>query len=364
MATELTDPDGDGILEFTQTIEDVDGDPISTTLELDEINGTTQSGSDRTPGWLSYTASSSISGGTRNVDVDVQINASELEGAGTTYTFELYADDGVATSTCRFTLDVRAATTERTGDRLYLGADTSDASVFQYNLSIPYDESSIGTKEKTASIQGDGGVEIKFDDGTKFYTIDADVLKEYDLSTAWDVTTFSKVQDVDLSSQIVDPRGLKFAGNGEYLYIIDYDDGTILQYALSTPWDISSLSLDVTYNISSDVGNRAAGMDFKRDGKKLFISTNVEDMWTYNLGTKWDIDTRSNKQKEKDSFASNLGFLSISDDGKKMLIGTEIDQEFEEFSFGTAWDASTLSFEGEVNAQENEIHYDIAMGQQ
>jgi hypothetical protein len=106
---ELTDPDNDGILEFTQTVEDVDGDSLSITGELDQINGTTQSGSDRNPSWFSFTTSSSLSGGTRTVDVNIQINASELGGAGTTYTFELYADDGVSTSTCTFTLEVTSS---------------------------------------------------------------------------------------------------------------------------------------------------------------------------------------------------------------------------------------------------------------
>ena len=122
MPTELTDPDDDGILEFTQTAEDVDGDSLSITLELDEINGTTQSGSDRDPSWLSFTTSSSLSGGTRRVDVDVEINASELGGAGTTYTFELSADDGAATSTCMFTIDVLEAS-KNLSSPFYLDTD-------------------------------------------------------------------------------------------------------------------------------------------------------------------------------------------------------------------------------------------------
>jgi hypothetical protein len=109
MPTELTDPDDDGLLEFTQTAEDVDGDSVSITLELDQINGTPQNGSDRNPQWLSYSTSETTSGGTTNVDIDVAVNASELGGAGTTYTFVLEADDGVSTSNCQFTLSVESS---------------------------------------------------------------------------------------------------------------------------------------------------------------------------------------------------------------------------------------------------------------
>jgi len=104
--TELTDPDDDGILEFTQTAEDVDGDSLSISLELDQVNGTPQNGSDRNPQWLSYSTSEDTSGGTTDVDIDVVVNASELGGAGTTYTFFLEADDGVSTVSCQFSLEV------------------------------------------------------------------------------------------------------------------------------------------------------------------------------------------------------------------------------------------------------------------
>lgn len=129
---ELTDPDNDGILEFTQTVEDVDGDSLSITGELDQINGTTQTGSDRNPSWFSFTTSSTLSGGTRIVDVNVQIDASELGGAGTTYTFELYADDGVSSSTCTFTLSVESSTT---GAEFFFINDNNDDKLEKFNVS-------------------------------------------------------------------------------------------------------------------------------------------------------------------------------------------------------------------------------------
>ena len=112
MATELTDPDNDDILEFTETVEDIDGDSLAITLELDEINGNTQSGSDRNPSWLSFTTNSTLSNGERNVDVNISIDTGGLGGAGSTYKFKATADDGYTTVPRTFTLSVVTATVD------------------------------------------------------------------------------------------------------------------------------------------------------------------------------------------------------------------------------------------------------------
>lgn len=131
MATiQLDDPDGDGILEFTQTIEDIDGDSISVTLELDKINGSEVSGSDRDPSWLSWSKDSTISSGTRVVDVNVEISAGDLGPAGTVYTFEIIADDGIAEVTKTFTLEVFSPS--QTESKVYI-EESGGGSIDEYD---------------------------------------------------------------------------------------------------------------------------------------------------------------------------------------------------------------------------------------
>jgi len=86
-----------GVLEITRTVEDVDGDPLSIEAELDRVDGIPQTGDDRNPSWLSCVTSSALSGGTRTVEVRVQIDASEFDGVGRFYTLKLLADDGTET---------------------------------------------------------------------------------------------------------------------------------------------------------------------------------------------------------------------------------------------------------------------------
>jgi len=188
---ELTDPDNDGILEFTQTVEDVDGDSVSITGELDQVNGTTQSGSDRNPSWFSFTTSSTLSAGTRTVDVDIQINASELGGAGTTYTFELYADDGVTTSTCVFTLTVEQAF--KSAAAVYGVGDNDNSNLIEY---IPsYKGGPVVNNVATLNLDGTP-LAGTFEDGIFYWTevssgnFDARI-KKYDLSQGTQTTIIS-----------------------------------------------------------------------------------------------------------------------------------------------------------------------------
>jgi len=94
----VVEPDENGILEVTRTVEDLDGDPLSIEAQLDRVDGILQTGSDRDPSWLSIRTSNTLSGGTRTADVIIQVDASEFDGVGRFYTLKLLADDGTETT--------------------------------------------------------------------------------------------------------------------------------------------------------------------------------------------------------------------------------------------------------------------------
>mgnify|MGYP003315663110 CR=1 FL=1 len=91
-------------------------------------------------------------------------------------------------------------------------------------------------------------------DGTKMYLIDASsdadgYLMEYNLSTAWDVSTASYSQKNAAGKfQGFGPgylRGATFNDDGTKIFIITSDDGSedfVSEYTLSTPYDISTRS--------------------------------------------------------------------------------------------------------------------------
>jgi len=84
--------------------------------------------------------------------------------------------------------------------------------------------------------------------------------------------------------------------NGNKLYTIPEAGGfsseepVVYQYDLSTAWDISTASYST---ISFDVF-RTEGIFFKPDGTKMFIAGSIsESVYEYDLSTAWDINTAS-----------------------------------------------------------------------
>lgn len=87
----------DGDLVFTEEAFDPNGDDLTHPIkvELDAVDGTTQTGSDRRPSWLSTKLQENglQSDGEWKETMTVIVDASALS-AGTTYTFLLKASDG------------------------------------------------------------------------------------------------------------------------------------------------------------------------------------------------------------------------------------------------------------------------------
>jgi len=342
---ELTDPDDDGILEFTQTVEDVDGDYLSITGELDQINGNTQTGGDRDPDWFSFTTSSSLSGGTRVVDVNVEIEASELGEAGTTYTFEFYADDGESTSTCTFTLNVEAQY-KFDGRKMYLVL--GDDNIYELDLSAQWDVLSASTKQSVSAADNQP-VDLFFrPDGKKMYQadLDNDKIYELNLSTPWDISTVSVVQNFNVNGSAT---AVFFKPDGKKLFQDDNSNEEIVEWELSTAWDLSTVN---RVQAVSSYTSSSYGLFFGKEGEKLYTS-NQSDIYEFDLSTPWDIQTITFNQSisTQTSRPRDLFFRS---DGKKMYKVANGADEIREYDLTTPWDISTAMFK---QARSTQVDY-------
>ena len=81
-------------------------------------------------------------------------------------------------------------------------------------------------------------------DGTKLFFVGKtnDKVHEYTLSTAYDVSSASYVDALDISSHEATSSGLEFDDDGSMMYIIGQDGIEINVYELSSEWDISTAS--------------------------------------------------------------------------------------------------------------------------
>lgn len=193
-------------------------------------------------------------------------------------------------------------------------------------------------------------------DGTRLYTTGTsnDDIYEYSLSTAWDITTASYVQTL---TSDYNPRDLFFKPDGTELYIVrsvpSFAYNLVEQHTLSTAWDISTSSSTQTFSIAAQDAS-AWGVFFKPDGTKMFVIGIQNDaIYEYALSTAWDISTASYTQNFS---LTGQGYdnpvdLFFNADGTKMFIlgafnsASSTDSVYQ-YSLSTAWDVSTISYDG------------------
>ena len=235
-------------------------------------------------------------------------------------------------------------------------------------------------------------------DGLKMYIIGSGVggyVNEYDLSTAWDISSASYLQNFSVAAQDAFPRDFFFKPDGTKMYVMGGSIDTVYEYNLSTPWDISSASYLQNFSVAAKE-SIPYGIAFKPDGTKMYVTGGTGgDVNEYNLSTAWDISSATYLQVfSVVAQASNpsgiffkpdgtvfyitdtstdrvyqytLGGFSVAaqetspqglffkPDGLKMYITGSAGDDVNEYNLSTAWDVSTASFLQlfSVAAQEN-----------
>ena len=242
------------------------------------------------------------------------------------------------------------------GTKLYSISYAANDVIAEHTLSTAFDLSTASytaVSPSTAAQEASGQSLYFKSDGTKLYTtgFSSDKVHQYSLSTAWDVSTLSYdnvsitiATDFPGSSA---PRGLSFANNGTYLYVVESSTGYargILRWTLSTPWDITTATPD--QHGGSPDGLSALARD-------LFISENGE----YYITSLADATNRIDQYKLRTSYniarptkASDYTFTNqaryqfqFKPDGTKVWVGDAFSGYIETFDLSTAWDVSTMS---------------------
>jgi DNA-binding beta-propeller fold protein YncE len=140
-------------------------------------------------------------------------------------------------------------------------------------------------------------------DGTKVYVTgqSSDVVGEYNLSTAWDISTMSHNQNFSVASQEATAAGICFKDDGTKMYVTGYTGDDVNEYDLSTAWDVSTASYSQNFSVS---GQETAprGIVFKTDGTKMYIAGSTgDDVNEYDLSTAWDVSTATFNQNFREN---------------------------------------------------------------
>ncbi len=175
--------------------------------------------------------------------------------------------------------------------------------VYRFDLTSPYDVSTCSFVNQTSNLDtlalqngsnaGDReaairknllrGIEIS-NDGTKLFTIfhefggtpDQTRLLEYQLSTPFDLTTISLVltAGIELQAQTENPKGLRFSPDGKRLWTVDHQNSAtgkdITQISLDVAFSTASFTIDGTVSIAAN-NAQPSGIAFSTNGLKMFV---------------------------------------------------------------------------------------------
>ena len=129
-------------------------------------------------------------------------------------------------------------------------------------------------------------------DGTKGYMMGNayDHLHEYNLTTAFDVTTMTHNQRLDLEGINSSPVGIWFKPDGSSFFFIGQGGtDTVYKRDLSTAWDISTQSDGGSWAISPNYGYYSIA--FSNDGTKLYLGADDNKIRQWTLATGWDLSS-------------------------------------------------------------------------
>lgn len=215
------------------------------------------------------------------------------------------------------------------GTSLFFVANTLDL-VIRWDMSTAYDISTAAASGVTADISAEetGGKGLAMSrDGLRVYVYgDTRLVHQYDLGTAWDLTTmgFTPGDLFDTSAEVdTRPEGIEFTPDGMSLFVAARDaggDGRVFRYNLATPWDVKTASYSGDSLDTSTQSVFLASVRLADSGFTLWVGEDGGNkILRYDMTHQYDITTATFTSEIDPSMSNPVG-LAISDDSKNMYI--------------------------------------------
>jgi sugar lactone lactonase YvrE len=219
--------------------------------------------------------------------------------------------------------------------------------IFRYQASVAYDLTTLTLVSDISIVAQESTPTASFfsPDGLIMYILgsSSDRVHRYNLTTAWDITTASFVNNFLVSAQENTPSGLYFTADGLAMFICGTGQDNIIKYTLTTPWDLTTAGLNSTSPVTA---LNPTGLFFKPDGMKFFITVGSR-VWSYDLTNPWDVT----------SFTLDFEFISavsliettptgirLKPDGTSLFIIGSISDKIVEYTMTIPWDVTTARF--------------------
>jgi len=201
------------------------------------------------------------------------------------------------------------------------------------------------TYDYSAEQAADGGQLHFSPDGTKMFIagLASDSVNEYTLSTAFDITTATYIQRINVYAEESALFGAAFNTNGTKMYITGHVGDDVVEYDLSTAFDVST----AVFGRRLYIGGTPREITWKPDGTKFFITYDQGSVKEWDLTTAYDVTTGTAGSSFSIGNNMNASGAAFNNDGTRMFVlrtdspGPQINQ----YSLSTAYDlSSTITF--------------------
>lgn len=244
----------------------------------------------------------------------------------------------------------RGFTFKSDGTRLYVIGTTGD-DINQYTLSTAWDITSAGASTTRALVPLVAALTtptslVFKDDGTKCYVLNSgnDVIYQFSLGTAWDVSGTFTYDNVSLTTttQEANPNGIFIGNSGADLYVHGTSGDNIVRYTMSTAWDLSTATFTSESTGTGDA--TPTGLFFRDNGAVVYAAgITANTIRTYALGTAWNTaSTLTFEDAVGPFFGGDLWDVFIGDSGTKLYWIDDARDCIFQATLGTAWDVSSV----------------------
>lgn len=235
-------------------------------------------------------------------------------------------DTGKDFSTSSQESDPQSMWMNPSGTKLFVLGAANDT-VYEYDLSTSDDVSTASYNNVSFSISSQETTPTGLcfsPDGYNMYIVGRanDKVHQYSLTTAYDLSTASYAnKEFSVKSQEASPAEVRLSNDGTRMFVVGYSLDYVNQYDLSTAYDVSTASYNnVRFSISSQEVSPYA-LHFNPQGTKMYVTGgSTDDAFEYDLTTGFDLSTASYNNVTINLPNYNPRAIFVNNDGTKFYV--------------------------------------------
>ncbi|CAE7949138.1 unnamed protein product, partial [Symbiodinium sp. KB8] len=172
-------------------------------------------------------------------------------------------------------------------------------------------------------------------------------LKRLDYSVSQDISGAALNQSFDLTPHsILVGTGLEFNTDGSRMFVMGSTSDKITAFTLSTPFDVSTASFLNEFDVSL-IDNIPAGFAFSKTGTVIFMTgSNGDRIYEIRLTEPFDLTTAfyTGVSRGLESGETTPLDIAFNANGTKFYLGGSNNVQIFEYDLGTAYDLSTATY--------------------